>query len=46
VQLGLMSRFLARPRERALWYSALGVNFFVLGMLVAAFGVRGLVAAA
>jgi chlorophyll synthase len=45
VQVGLMLRFLARPRERALWYSALGVNFFVLGMLVAAFGVRGLLAA-
>jgi len=41
IQLGLMARFLARPRERALWYSALGVNFFVLGMLVSAFGLRG-----
>jgi chlorophyll/bacteriochlorophyll a synthase len=40
VQLALMTRFLAQPRERALWYSALGVNFFVLGMLAAAFGVR------
>ncbi|MFZ5558096.1 MAG: chlorophyll synthase ChlG [Pseudomonadota bacterium] len=41
VQVVLMVRFLQRPRERALWYSALGVNFFVLGMLVAAFAVRG-----
>ncbi len=41
VQLALMARFLQRPRERALWYSALGVNFFVLGMLVAAFAARG-----
>lgn len=41
VQLALMLRFLARPVERALWYSALGVNFFVLGMLAAAFGLRG-----
>jgi chlorophyll/bacteriochlorophyll a synthase len=41
VQLALMLRFLARPIERALWYSALGVNFFVLGMLAAAFGLRG-----
>jgi chlorophyll synthase len=40
IQLALMVRFIARPRERALWYSALGVNFFVLGMLAAAFGVR------
>jgi chlorophyll synthase len=42
VQAALMLRFLAAPRERALWYSALGVNFFVLGMLAAAFGVRAL----
>ena len=45
VQLALMTRFLAQPRERALWYSALGVNFFVLGMLAAAFGVRAVVGA-
>lgn len=43
VQAALMGRFLLRPRERALWYSALGINFFVLGMLVSAFGVRSLV---
>jgi chlorophyll synthase len=42
VQAVLMGRFLQQPRERALWYSALGVNFFVLGMLVAAFAVRGI----
>jgi chlorophyll/bacteriochlorophyll a synthase len=41
VQLLLMVRFLRQPRERALWYSALGVNFFVLGMLVSAFALRG-----
>jgi chlorophyll synthase len=40
VQLGLMARFLASPRERATWYSALGVNFFVIGMLVSAFALR------
>jgi chlorophyll synthase len=45
VQLILMLRFVARPRERALWYSALGVNFFVLGMLAAAFGLRPLTGA-
>ncbi len=42
VQLGLMARFLPRPSERALWYSAIGINFFVLGMLVSAFAVRGI----
>ena len=40
VQLGLMLRFLAAPRERATWYSALGINFFVIGMLVSAFALR------
>jgi chlorophyll synthase len=41
VQFLMMRRFLQKPSERALWFSALGVNFFVLGMLVAAFAVRG-----
>jgi len=40
VQVVLMLRFLARPRERAIWYSALGINFFVIGMLVSAFALR------
>ena len=40
VQVGLMLRFLAAPRQRATWYSALGVNFFVIGMLVSAFALR------
>ncbi len=40
VQLALMVRFLASPRERATWYSALGINFFVIGMLVSAFALR------
>lgn len=40
LQLALMLRFLQRPRERALWYSALGINFFVLGMLASAFALR------
>ena len=42
IQLLMMLRFLQKPSERALWFSALGVNFFVLGMLVAAFAVRSL----
>ncbi len=46
VQLAMMGHFLRRPRERALWYSALGVNFFVLGMLAAAFALRGSVGVA
>jgi chlorophyll synthase len=42
VQCLLMWRFLGQPRERATWYSALGVNFFVLGMLVAALALGAL----
>ena len=41
-QLPLMRRFLAAPRERALWYSGVGVPAFVAGMMVAAFAVRAL----
>jgi len=40
LQLGLMARFLRSPRARALWYSALGVNFFVSGMLASALALR------
>jgi chlorophyll/bacteriochlorophyll a synthase len=40
IQVALMVRFLQRPVERALWYSAAGVNFFVLGMMVSAFAMR------
>lgn len=46
VQVAMMQHFLRRPRERALWYSAFGVNFFVLGMLAAAFALRGVAGAA
>jgi chlorophyll synthase len=42
VQAVMMSRFLAAPRERALWLSALGVPFYVSGMMVAAFAIRTL----
>ena len=38
----LMRRFLAAPRERAVWYSGLGVTLYVLGMLTAAFALRTL----
>jgi chlorophyll synthase len=40
VQLVLMDRFLKDARARATWYSALGVNFFVIGMLVSAFALK------
>jgi chlorophyll synthase len=40
VQLALMVRFLREPRRNALWYSALGINFFVTGMLISAFALR------
>ncbi len=39
-QLLLMRRFLSDPIAFATWYSALGINFFVAGMLVSAFALR------
>jgi len=39
-QLALMWRFLASPVERALFLSAVGVPFYVWGMMVAAFALR------
>ncbi len=42
LQLTLMRRFLGSPRERAIWYSGLGVTLYVLGMLVAAFALRAM----
>ncbi len=41
VQLGLMRRLVASPRERAPWYNATGVSLYVLGMLAAALALRG-----
>jgi chlorophyll synthase len=40
IQAVMMWRFLGAPRERALWLSALGVPFYVSGMMIAAFAVR------
>lgn len=40
VQAVMMWRFLGAPRERALWLSALGVPFYVAGMMISAFAVR------
>jgi chlorophyll synthase len=42
VQTWMMTRFAARPVERALWYSGFGVPLYVSGMMVSAFAVRGL----
>ena len=42
VQLALMARFLGSPRERATWFSAIGVSVYVAGMLVSAFALRDL----
>ena len=42
VQTVMMWRFMQSPRERALWLSALGVPFYVGGMMIAAFAVRTL----
>ena len=42
VQLLLMRRLLVNPRERAPWYNGTGVTLYVLGMLVTAFALRGL----
>jgi chlorophyll synthase len=40
LQLTMMRRFLGAPRQRALWYSGLGVTLYVIGMLVSAFALR------
>jgi chlorophyll synthase len=42
LQVRLMVRLLASPRERAPWYNATGTTLYVLGMLVSAFALRAL----
>lgn len=42
VQALLMARFVQAAVQRATWYSAIGINFFVTGMLVSAFAIRSL----
>jgi chlorophyll synthase len=39
-QLLMMRRFIAAPKDRALWLSGLGVPLYVAGMMVAAFALR------
>ena len=46
IQLLMMDHFLARVSQRARWYSGFGVPFFVAGMMVSAFALRGLAGAA
>jgi chlorophyll synthase len=41
VQLVLMRRLLARPRERAPWYNGTGTTLYVVGMLICAFALGG-----
>jgi chlorophyll/bacteriochlorophyll a synthase len=45
VQLFLMQKLLAAPRERAPWYNGTGVTLYVLGMMVSAFAIRSLLQA-
>jgi chlorophyll synthase len=42
VQLALMVKLLAAPGPRAAWYNATGTTLYVLGMLVAAFGLSAI----
>lgn len=42
-QLVLMPRFLDAPRAQAIWYNSTGTTLYVLGMLAAAFALRGMV---
>jgi chlorophyll synthase len=45
VQAALMVRLLDSPKARAPWYNATGTSLYVIGMLVAAFALRSLLAA-
>ncbi len=45
IQVGLMARLLRDPRGRTPWYNATGTTLYVLGMLVSAFAVGGVVEA-
>jgi chlorophyll synthase len=44
MQVRMMLRFIAAPLDKALWYSGFGVPLYVLGMMITAFAIRGLVA--
>ncbi|MEL6422348.1 MAG: UbiA family prenyltransferase, partial [Pseudomonadota bacterium] len=42
-QVACMRHLLANPRDRAPWYNATGTTLYVLGMMVCAVALRGLV---
>jgi chlorophyll/bacteriochlorophyll a synthase len=44
-QLAMMVWFVAKPVERALYYSGFGVPLFVAGMMVSAFALRSMAGA-
>ena len=41
-QIAAMQVLMQNPKERAPWYNATGVSLYVSGMMIAAFGLRGL----
>ena len=41
-QIALMPRLIRDPEGQAKWYSGFGVTLYVAGMMVAAFGIRGM----
>jgi chlorophyll synthase len=41
-QIAAMQILMQNPKERAPWYNATGVSLYVSGMMIAAFGLRGL----
>ena len=43
VQVGLMLRFLRRPRDLAPWYNGTGTTLYVAGMMVTAFALSAMV---
>jgi chlorophyll synthase len=42
IQILLMRKLLASPRERAPWYNGTGITLYVSAMMISAFAVRGL----
>ena len=43
IQFLLMAKLLRAPREKAAWYNATGTTLYVLGMLITAVALRGIV---
>jgi chlorophyll synthase len=40
VQIVLMKKLIAAPRDKAAWYNATGTSLYVLGMMIAAIALR------